>query len=115
MTHKYPLFSMKNIPAYSAVMGLWIVISLLLAAGIQFTLGRSIAWGPAIIWSLVSVMEGVGIMFGASAGDLQKLRPGFERLASGAEDPEIPGVWCPVLTMATRPAVDLRENIKDGR
>ena len=115
MTHKYPLLSKRNVPAYAAVMGLWIVFSLLIAAGIRSTLGRQIAWGPAIIWSLVSVMAGMGIIFGASALNLRKLRAGFKRLASGAEDPNIPGVWCPVLTMATRAAVELRENIKDGR
>ena len=115
MTHKYPLLSKKNTPAYAAVLGLWIVLSLLIAAGILSTLGRQIAWGPAIIWSLVSVMAGMGIMFGASAVNLRKLRPGFERLAAGAEDPEIPGVWCPVLTMATRAGVELRRNLKEGR
>jgi phosphate/sulfate permease len=115
MTHKYPLLSNKNIPAYSAVMGLWIVLSLLIAAGIRSTLGRSIGWTPAIIWSLVSVMVGMGIMFGASAVNLRKWRAGFKRLASGAEEPEIPGVWCPVLTMATQTAVELRRNLKEGR
>jgi hypothetical protein len=60
-------------------------------------------------------MAGMGIMFGASAVNLRKLRPDFKRLASGAEDPEIPAVWCPVLTKATRAAVELRENLKDVR
>jgi len=115
MTHKYPLVSKKNVPAYAAVLGLWIVFSLLIAAGIRSTLGRPIAWGPALIWSLVSVMAGMGIMFGASAVNLRKLRAGFKRLASGAEDPKIPGVWCPVLTMATRAGVELRRNLKEGR
>ncbi len=67
----------------------------------------AISWAPALIWAFISVMAGMGIMFGASAVNLKKLRPGFERLASGAKDPEIPPVWCPVLTMATRAAVEL--------
>jgi len=115
VTQKYPLVSKKNIPAYAVVLGLWIVSSLLIAIGIRSTLGRPIAWGPAVIWSLVSVMTGMGIMFGASAVNLRKLRAGFERLAAGAEDPEIPPVWCPVLTMATRAGVELRRDLKEGR
>jgi len=115
MTHKYPLLSTRNVPAYAVVLGLWVVLSLLIAAVMRSVLGQQIAWGPAIIWSLISVMAGMGILFGASAVNLRKLRPGFRRLASGAEDPEIARVWCPVLTMTTRAAVELRENIKDNR
>jgi uncharacterized integral membrane protein len=115
VTQEYPLVSKKNIPAYAVVLGLWIVSSLLIAAVMRSVLGQQIAWGPAIIWSLVSVMVGMGIMFSASAVNLRKLRAGFKRLASGAEDPEIPEVWCPVLTIATRAGVELRRDLKEGR
>jgi hypothetical protein len=111
MQPKYPLFSSKNIPAYAVVMGLWVIISLISAAGIRFIAGGFIGWGAALIWSFISVMAGMLIMFGASAVNLRKLRPGFERLASGAKDPGIPPVWCPVLTMATRAAVELVRKI----
>jgi hypothetical protein len=111
MQRKYPLLSLNNVPAYAAVMGFWIIISLFAAAGIRFTAGGNIGWGVALIWSFISVMAGMGIMFGASAVNMKKLRPGFERLASGEKDPDIPPVWCPVLTMATRAAVELQENI----
>jgi len=112
MRQKYPLFSVKNMPAYAAVMGLWILVSLLAATGIRFTARGNMGWGVALIWSFISVMAGMGIMFGASAVNLRKLRPGFERLAAGAKDPDIPPVWCPVLTMATRAAVELKDDLK---
>ena len=67
----------------------------------------SVGWLSALGFAGVAVMSGMAIMFGASAVNLRKLRPGFERLASGDRDPAIPPVWCPVLTMATRAAVDL--------
>lgn len=47
----------------------------------------------------------------ASALNLRKLRPGFERLAKGEKEPDMPKVWCPVLTMATRAAADLCESV----
>lgn len=111
MKQKYPLLSKKNIPAYSAVMGAWIVISILIAAAIIFVSNAPIGWKTVLPWSLVSVMAGMGIMFGASAVNLRTLRPGFERLASGERDSRIPRVWCPVLTMATRAVVEFNERL----
>jgi hypothetical protein len=113
MEQKYPLFSKKNIPGYTVVMGLWLVISILIALGILFVGNAAIGWKTALAWSLVSVMAGMGIMFGASAVNLRTLRPGFERLASGEQDPRIAPVWCPVLTMATRAAVEFNEKRLD--
>jgi len=111
MEQKYPLFSKKNIPGYNVVMGLWLVISILIAVGILFAGNAAIGWKTATGWSLVSVMAGMGIMFAASAANLRTLRPGFERLASGERNPRIDPVWCPVLTMATRAAVELNEKL----
>ena len=113
MEQKYTLFSKKNIPGYTVVMGLWLVISILIAVGILFAGNAAIGWKTAVAWSLVSVMAGMGIMFGASAVNLRTLRPGFERLASGERDPRIARVWCPVLTMATRAAVEFNEKRLD--
>ncbi|MEW6527424.1 MAG: hypothetical protein AB1444_12265 [Spirochaetota bacterium] len=106
---KYPLLSAKNIPAYGVVMGFWIIVSLISAFIMRHVSGGAIGWGVALILGFASVMAGMGIMFGASAVNLKKLRPGFERLAAGEKDPQIPRVWCPVLTMATRAAVELSE------
>jgi len=113
MEQKYPLFSKKNIPGYTVVMGLWLVISILIALAILFVGNAAIGWKTALAWSLVSVMAGMGIMFGASAVNLRTLRPGFERLASGERDSRIARVWCPVLTMATRAAVEFHEKRLD--
>jgi hypothetical protein len=112
MEQKYPLFCKRNIPGYLAVMGLWVVISILIAIVITFVGNTAMDWKKAIGWSLVSVMAGMGIMFAASAVNLRKLRPGFDRLALGQKNPDIAPVWCPVLTMATRAAVELTEKTK---
>lgn len=112
MKKPYPLISSKNIPAYLTVMSIWILISLISATALRYASGGVIGWATALIWGFISVMAGMAIMFGASAVNLRKLRPGFGRLASGEKDPEIPPVWCPVLTMATRAAVDLREKLE---
>ena len=113
--NKYPLFSARNLPAYVTVVTLWLVVSGLIAIFLHVASGSAVEYGPAAVWSLVSVMCGMSIMFGASAVNLRKLRPGFERLAAGASDPEIPPVWCPVLTMATRAAIDLSDAVKKQR
>ena len=109
MVYKYPIFDKNNISAYAIVLGLWVIIAVLIAVGIYYTSGRHIEWRLSLVWSFVSVMAGMSIMFGASVVNLRKLRAGFKRLASGAADPDIPRVWCPVLTMATRAAVELSE------
>lgn len=112
MEEKYPLFCKRNLPAYLTVMSLWLGISVIIAVVIMVTSGAALGWKAAFLWSLISVMAGMGIMFGASAINLRKLRPGFERLAEGQKDPDIAPVWCPVLTMATRAAVELAEKTK---
>ncbi len=50
-------------------------------------------------------------MFVASYINLKRLEPGFRRLAAGAKDPQIPAVWCPVLTMATKAAIELVDKV----
>jgi hypothetical protein len=57
-------------------------------------------------------MGGMAIMFGASALNLRKLRAGFARLSKGEPNPQIPPVWCPVLTMATNAAVELQRSVQ---
>ncbi|MGV7928023.1 MAG: hypothetical protein AB2L13_03790 [Spirochaetota bacterium] len=111
METKYPLLSVKNIPAYAVVMGLWIIISIISMFLMRHVSDGGIGWTSALILGFASVMAGMGIMFGASAVNLRKLRPGFERLAAGEKDPQIPRVWCPVLTMATRAAMKLQDKI----
>ncbi len=108
MKTKYPLLSSKNIPAYAVVMSIWIIISLISAFLMRHVSGGTIGWTAALVLGFSTVMAGMLIMFGASAVNLRKLRPGFERLAAGEKDPRIPRVWCPVLTMATRATVELQ-------
>jgi len=108
---QYPLFSTRNLPAYVAVMLLWGGASFLLALLLRGVTADAVGWAVALILMGVAVMSGMAIMFGASAMNLRKLRPGFARLAAGSPDPAIPAVWCPVLTMATRAAIDLSDRI----
>jgi len=108
---EYPLVSRRNLPAYSKVIAAWAIIS----AAMAFVLGKltddSVSWRTRLAFSSIVVVLGMSIMFVASALNLRKLRPGFERLAQGAQDPQIPPVWCPVLTTATRAAVKLSERM----
>lgn len=113
--NRYPLISAGNIPAYAAVVLLWAVVSAAMAVILRTMTGSVVDWATAFVFAAVSVMAGMMIMFGASALNLRKLRPGFKRLAEGAGDPEIPAVWCPVLTMATRAAVVLSETVRERR
>jgi hypothetical protein len=108
---KYPLVSKSNITAYLKVMSAWAVLSMTMAALLKRMSGGSVSGRARVAFSMSAIMLGMMIMFGASALNLRKLRPGFERLASGAPDPGIPKVWCPVLTMATRSAVELSERM----
>ena len=108
---RYPLVSRENMPAYLKVMATWAVFATTMAAALGRLSGGSISRPARLAWSAAAVMSGMAIMFGASALNLRKLRPGFERLADGAQDPGIPKVWCPVLTMATRSAVELCERV----
>ena len=111
---RYPLLSAKNLPAYATVMLLWAGASVVMALSLRAVTDGAVGWAGSIAFAAVAVMLGMSIMFGASAVNLRKLRPGFERLADGASDPGIPQVWCPVLTMATRAAVDLSEKMHSG-
>lgn len=110
----YPLFSARNLPAYAKVMVLWAAASIVLALLLRAVTALAVGWVAALVFAGVSVMAGMAIMFGASALNLRKLRPGFERMANGERDPAIPPVWCPVLTMATRAAVDLCDKVHAG-
>ena len=112
--NRYPLFSTKNLPAYGTVMLLWVGASFLLALVLRAMAADAVGWVAALVFAGAAVMSGMAIMFGASAANLRRLRPGFDRLATGARDPAIPRVWCPVLTMATRAAVELSESVGTG-
>jgi drug/metabolite transporter (DMT)-like permease len=112
----YPLFSARNLPAYAAVMLLWAIVSVLLALLLRaVTSPHVVSWTSALVFSAVAVMSGMAIMFGASVVNLRKLRPAFAALAKGGKDPAIPPVWCPVLTMAIRAAVELSQTVSAGR
>lgn len=109
---RYPLVSSRNLPAYAAVLAAWAGVSILLALALRAAAEGALGFGSALALSAAGVGAGMAIMFGASAVNLRKLGPGFARLADGEADPAIPPVWCPVLTMATRSAVELAEKIK---
>lgn len=102
----YPVFRKENIPAYLLVMLVWVVISTVSALSIRLIAENVVFW-KAIIWAAVTTMAGMSIMFVASLINLRKLAPGFRRLAEGDPNPDIPPVWCPVLTAATNAALEL--------
>jgi nitrate/nitrite transporter NarK len=110
---KYPLVSRNNVPAYLKVMSTWCVLSVGMAALLKRISGGSLSRRVSMAFSMCAVMLGMMIMFVASALNLRKLRPGFERLANGEREPGIPKVWCPVLTMATRSAVGLCDRVAE--
>jgi len=110
--NQYPIFSARNLPAYATGILLWILASFLLAFLFQTVTADVVGWVVALIFAGVAVMSGMAIMFGASVVNLCKLRSGFESLVRGEPDPSIPPVWCPVLTMATRAAVELSEKFR---
>jgi hypothetical protein len=105
-------FKSENIPAYFTVIVVFVVIATLIAGGTYFAVqaGASVGF-TLVLTAFVGVMAGMIIMFGASLLNLRKLRPGFERLARGDVDPEIPPVWCPVLTSATEAAKELAKSL----
>lgn len=105
----YPIFHKRNIPAYLAVMLAWVVISILSALSLQL-FAEPVTFWKATIWAALTTMAGMSIMFVASVINLRKLAPGFRRLAEGNPNPEIPPVWCPVLTAAINAAVELAGN-----
>ena len=108
----YPLFRKENIPSYFVVMTIWGLVSFS-SAGLLSAVAPGLAFGMALIWAAVTTMLGMGIMFGASAVNLRKLGPGFRRLAAGESDPQIPPVWCPVLTAATNAAMELSAAVRN--
>ncbi len=105
------LFRRENIPAYLAVMAAWICFSAVSSAILKITLAPTVSWLSALLWASMTVMAGMAILFVASALNLRYMREGFERLAQGDQDPKIPPVWCPVLTMAADAAIRLRRSI----
>lgn len=113
--NRYPILTSRNLPAYAVVMLLWAGFTVVLAVVLRSVTDSTVGWATALIFAAVAVMLGMSIMFGASAVNLRKLRPGFERLADGESDPAIPQVWCPVLTMATRAAVDLNDKVREDK
>ncbi|MDZ7739687.1 MAG: hypothetical protein U5K32_11610 [Bacteroidales bacterium] len=105
---KYPLFSKKNISSYLAVMLVWVLISVI-SSFLLYQLVSGVTYWVLLIWAAITTMLGMMIMFGASVINLRKLSPGFKRLAAGENNPNIPPVWCPVLTAATNAAMELAE------
>ncbi len=111
---KYPLFSKKNIPSYLAVMLVWLVISVI-SSFLLYQFVSGVYYWVLLIWAAITTMLGMMIMFGASVINLRKLSPGFKRLAAGEKDPNIPPVWCPVLTAATNAAMELAEGKNESK
>lgn len=102
----------ENTPACLTVLTTWVCVFAVFGAGLKVTLVPALTWPAALSWALGTVMAGMAIMFVASALNLRKLRRGFQRLARGERDPDIPPVWCPVLTMATEAAVELHRSLQ---
>jgi len=112
---RYPLLRKENVPAYLAVMAVWIGVSLVSAMLLVAASSAILGWLRAVGWALITTMAGMAIMFVASALNLRKLRAGFDRLSRGDMDPRIPAVWCPVLTMATEAAVELQHSLHERK
>lgn len=108
----YPLFRKENFTAYTIILMVWAIISIVCAYIVysMFTL----PYISALIWCVVLVLFGMSIMFVASLINLIKLRKGFKRLEQGYSNPEIPPVWCPVLTAATNAAIELKNNLNNN-
>lgn len=107
----YPVFSRANLRAYALVLLAWVILSTGFAWLLTSLAGAALSWMRALLFTALAVMSGMSIMFVASLINLRKLSAGFERLAEGVRDPAIPPVWCPVLTLATRSAVQLSSRI----
>ena len=106
----YPLFCKENIPAYFAVMGSWAVITVASATTLV-TVSDPLSFVKALVWAAATTMAGMAIMFGTSVINLRKLVPGFQRLAEGQRELQIPHVWCPELTAATNAAMELASKL----
>lgn len=102
----YPLFRKENISAYIKVLLSWLIVSIISVLIFRYIL-ESKTLAAQVVWSAVNVMAGMCIMFIASLFNLRKLSIGFKKLSEGHSDPDIPPVWCPVLTAATNAALDL--------
>ena len=111
--HGLVAFSRRNIPAYLTVLGA-VIATGLSAAVIGYASAaaevRADALPSILLVGLVGAFGGMSVMFTASVLNLRTLRPGFERMARG-EPPNIPTVWCPVLTSATAAAEDLASRL----
>lgn len=110
-TNSYPIFSVRNLPAYAAVAMAWALVSVGFAGLFRLMIAVCADWWITLGLAGAAVMSGMAIMFVASVLNLRKLRRGFESLAKGELNPSIPPVWCPVLTMATRAAIDLSRKV----
>lgn len=104
ITREYPLISKSNFKSYLIVLFFLIIISGVFAILLDTIPHDNLILN--VVFSFFAVMSGMMIMFVASAINLIKLRKGFKRLAEGKK-PNIPKVWCPVLTMATRASMEL--------
>jgi hypothetical protein len=104
-------FCSDNMRAYLAVLVAWIAVSAVNAWIVGTMVTGRLSFLGYFVMALVAVMSGMAIMFVSSLINLRKLRPGFERLARGESDPEIPPVWCPVLTSATQAAMQLAHEV----
>lgn len=106
----YPVFSRKNIPSYLTVMSIWIIISFI-SSYLLFEFIQIVNYWVLFVWAAITTMAGMMIMFVASIVNLKRLSKGFKRLANGEQNPQIPPVWCPVLTAATNAAIELTEKV----
>lgn len=104
-------FIRRNLTSYMKVMSVWIILSVLSGGILKLYLAHDILWWGALIWGALTCLAGMMIMFVASYLNLKKLEPGFRRLAAGEKNPEIPAVWCPVLTLATKAAIELVDKV----
>lgn len=103
-------FPKKNIPAYLTVMTSMVLISILMwffylivKTG-TFQTSHFSEFKTELLFSVLMVMSGMMIMFIASLLNLQKMKKGWEKMAAGEKNVEIPEVWCPVLTSAKEAA-----------
>jgi len=104
-------FCSDNVRAYLAVLAAWVAVSAVVAWVVTAAVTDRLSLLGHFVMALVAVMGGMGIMFVSSLINLRKLRPGFERLARGEAEPEIPPVWCPVLTSAAQAVRQLAHQI----
>ena len=107
-------FRARNIPAYLAVLAAWLAIAAAIAGVAARLFPAKPTFAELWILALFSVMAGMAIMFAASLLNLAKMRAGLSRLAEGNPDPNIPPVWCPVLTAATNAVTACARRLGDA-